>query len=66
VSGLRFLNLVEEFYVSRNSFGSVSALHTVHLQPDFKLLMTFPDVSWMFRGCFVDRRNWHFGKTEPR
>jgi hypothetical protein len=43
ISSFRFLKLVEEFYRSHNSYGSLSALHSVHMQPDFKLLLTFPD-----------------------
>jgi hypothetical protein len=49
ISGLRFLNLVEEFYRSRSSFGSLSALHTVHLQSGFKLLLTFPGEDGNYR-----------------
>jgi len=40
---LRFLNLVEEFYRNQDSFGSLSVLHTLHLQRDVKLVLNFPD-----------------------
>jgi len=42
VSGLRFLNLVEEFYRNQDSFGSLNVLHTLHLQRDAKLVLNFP------------------------
>jgi hypothetical protein len=49
VSGLRFLNLMEDFYRSHGSYGSLSALHTVVLQPEFKILLTFPDGDGVYR-----------------
>jgi hypothetical protein len=41
--GRRFLGLAEEFYRSRNTFGSMSILHEFRLPPKFRFLLTFPD-----------------------
>lgn len=49
ISGLRFLNLASEVYSHRNSFGGLSVLHTIRLQPDFKLLLTFPGRDGVYR-----------------
>jgi Putative DNA-binding domain len=49
ISGLRFLKLIAEFYRNQNSFGSLSVLHSVHLEPEFILLQTFPDQDGIYR-----------------
>jgi hypothetical protein len=40
---------MEDFYRSHGSYGSLSALHTVVLQPEFKILLTFPDGDGVYR-----------------
>lgn len=49
VSSLRFFNLMEGFYRGRNYFGSLSALHTIHLQPKVILLPNFPGQDELYR-----------------
>lgn len=49
VSSLRFFNMVEDFYRARNYFGSLSALHTMNLQPNVVLLPNFPGQDEVYR-----------------
>ena len=49
VSSLRFFNMVEDFYRARNYFGSLSALHTINLQPNVVLLPNFPGQDEVYR-----------------
>ncbi|MGA3133704.1 MAG: hypothetical protein ABSD59_23305 [Terracidiphilus sp.] len=37
------MGLAEEFYRSRNAFGSMSILHEFRLPPSFRFLVTFPN-----------------------
>jgi len=42
ISGLRLLELAEEFYREQNSFGRLSILHSVRVPSDFTFLLNFP------------------------